>query len=251
MLRQHLGSRLCTSCTLYVAQQVDLPRNPESAKIYILIHVTNYIISWISLALSFSEIFEVLCSSASSALLCLCLWGAWTSHVALGRLREADPQWGDSQAPLGSCGRPYGSALPWEEAGATARWMYHNDIWERRSEENRGVGYHQSGGRCRSIKKHRYVTCSAEGLINICYKNHSLFLLCRVTPFQCFLSHGVLLATPFCARGQLRLRRRRLTEMLIEQILLEETEDRLLIGSQSLLYKYTLSQAGDIESCRR
>ena len=39
-----------------------------------------------------------------------------------------------------------------------------------------------------------------------------------------------------------RLRTRRLTEMLTERIMLDETEDRLLIGSQSLLCKYALSQ---------
>eukprot|EP00435_Cladocopium_sp_Y103_P031914 s109_g8.t1 len=38
------------------------------------------------------------------------------------------------------------------------------------------------------------------------------------------------------------LRTRRLTEMLTERIMLDEAEDRLLIGSQSLLCKYTLSQ---------
>eukprot|EP00435_Cladocopium_sp_Y103_P047990 s109_g14.t1 len=40
------------------------------------------------------------------------------------------------------------------------------------------------------------------------------------------------------------LRTRRLTKMLTERIMLDEAEDRLLIGSQSLLSKYTLSQEG-------
>eukprot|EP00435_Cladocopium_sp_Y103_P052999 s109_g16.t2 len=38
------------------------------------------------------------------------------------------------------------------------------------------------------------------------------------------------------------LRARKLTEMLTERIMLEEAQDRLLIGSQSLLCKYALSQ---------
>ena len=41
-----------------------------------------------------------------------------------------------------------------------------------------------------------------------------------------------------------RLRSRRLTEMLSERVLVEEATDRWLMGSQSLLNKYTLQQEG-------
>ena len=48
----------------------------------------------------------------------------------------------------------------------------------------------------------------------------------------------------------LRLRSRRLTEMLTEQIMLEETQDRLLIGFRPLLSKYALGQAGPLTGQR-
>lgn len=41
-----------------------------------------------------------------------------------------------------------------------------------------------------------------------------------------------------------RLRSRRLAKMLTERIILDETEDRLMIGSKPLLCKYTLCQEG-------
>lgn len=51
----------------------------------------------------------------------------------------------------------------------------------------------------------------------------------------------------------LRLRSRRLTEMLTEQIMLQETQDRWLIGSRPLLSKYALCQAGhwQVRGCER